>query len=70
KFIKSYGFNEKVDALILDNVSFLYSEILEIYSKSSKSNYDIYPLLQSFFAKLANLLRETGKTIYITAWES
>ncbi|WP_180374636.1 AAA family ATPase, partial [Oenococcus oeni] len=35
KFIKSYGFNEKVDALILDNVSFLYSEILEIYSKSS-----------------------------------
>lgn len=70
KFIKSYGFNEKVDALILDNVSFLYSEILEIYSKSSKSNYDIYPLLQSFFAELANLLRETGKTIYVTAWES
>ncbi|MFT8703039.1 MAG: AAA family ATPase [Oenococcus oeni] len=70
KFIKSYGFNEKVDALILDNVSFLYSEILEIYSKSSKNNYDIYPLLQSFFAELANLLRETGKTIYVTAWES
>ncbi|WP_427814418.1 AAA family ATPase [Enterococcus sp. 22-H-5-01] len=62
--------NPEFDVIILDNVTGLQNLVLENIDGASKDGRQNYQKLQLWFRQLGYKLRESGKTIYVTAHQN